>query len=228
MSARAPWLMWVRVVRLQEAFLAELERLQPSLCVTAAYGNMLPRRFLATPKHCTLNIHPSLLPLYRGAAPVNRCLQAGDSETGVSLAFTVLACDAGPVLAQRRVPLDGDEQTPELLQRLFSEGAEMLVEALPRVWTAAAAAEAAAQDDAAATAAPKMAKGDAELDFSQPAETLHNKVSPSCALQGQVCWHVLHLQLGDRVCRCAALRAGPARRRLFALWSQARRTRSSP
>lgn len=83
-----------------EDFLAELENLRPDLCVTAAYGQFLPQRFLDIPKFGTLNVHPSLLPRYRGASPVQRCLEAGDSETGVTVAFTVLKMDAGPVVRQ--------------------------------------------------------------------------------------------------------------------------------
>ena len=98
-----------------EAFLEALAELQPDLCITAAYGCFLPQRFLDMPKFGTLNIHPSLLPLYRGAAPVQRCLEAGDAVTGVTVAFTVLAMDAGPVLRQVERPLQGDEQAPELL-----------------------------------------------------------------------------------------------------------------
>jgi methionyl-tRNA formyltransferase len=71
--------------------------LQPDLCVTVAYGNFLPKQFLAIPVFGTLNIHPSLLPKYRGAAPVQRCLEAGEVVTGVSVAETVLKMDAGPI-----------------------------------------------------------------------------------------------------------------------------------
>lgn len=83
-----------------EEFLAELEGLEPDLCITAAYGQFLPRRFLDIPKFGTLNVHPSLLPLYRGASPVQRCLEAGEEKTGVTVAFTVLKMDAGPVVRQ--------------------------------------------------------------------------------------------------------------------------------
>ena len=164
---------------------------------------MLPRAFLDLPRCGTLNVHPSLLPRYRGAAPVQRALQArlrgrrgalrgvrgaararhalgalaspgpaaapppdarararaaqdGAAETGVSLAFTVLACDAGPVLEQRRAAPGPDEASPELLARLFRLGARMLVAALPEVWAGRAAAAAAPQDEAAATHAPKV------------------------------------------------------------------------
>lgn len=161
---------------LQEAFLEALEGMQPDLCVTAAYGNMLPQRFLDLPRHGTLNIHPSLLPRYRGAAPVNRALEAGDPVTGVSLAFTVRACDAGPVLAQQQLPLTGDEQAPELLRTLLAAGTELLVRSLPQVWSGAAAGAAVPQDDAAATHAAKMQKEDVWLDFSRSADELHNQV----------------------------------------------------
>lgn len=84
----------------EEAFLSRLNELQPDLCVTAAYGCFLPQRFLDMPRLGTLNVHPSLLPLYRGAAPLQRCLEAGDDAAGVTVAFTVLKMDAGPVLRQ--------------------------------------------------------------------------------------------------------------------------------
>ncbi len=83
-----------------EEFLAELEELEPDLCITAAYGQFLPKRFLSIPKFGTLNVHPSLLPLYRGASPVQRCLEAGDTRTGVTVLFTVLKMDAGPIVRQ--------------------------------------------------------------------------------------------------------------------------------
>ena len=91
-------------------FLDTLRALGPDLCVTAAYGNYLPTAFLSIPRHGTLNIHPSLLPRYRGAAPVQRALEAGEEWSGVSVLFTVKEMDAGPVLAQRRVRLDPDVQ----------------------------------------------------------------------------------------------------------------------
>ena len=164
-------------MNLQEPFLQQLQDLQPDLCVTAAYGNMLPQRFLDTPKRGTLNIHPSLLPRYRGAAPVNRCLENGDAVTGVSLAFTVLKCDAGPVLAHQEQQLEGNEQAPEVLQALFEMGSKLLVQQLPRVWSGEAEQAAQPQDEAKATHAAKMHKAEGLLDLAgSTAEQLHNKV----------------------------------------------------
>jgi len=149
------------------------------LAVTAAYGHILPQRFLDLPRHGTLNIHPSLLPKYRGAAPVPRAVEAGDADAAaVSLAFTVLRCDAGPVLACRRAAPPGtDEPAPELLARLFAEGARLLLEHLPVVWAGGAAAAATPQDERAATHAPKMRKEEGELAFGAlGSRALHNRV----------------------------------------------------
>lgn len=88
-----------------KAFLETLRGVAPDLCVTAAYGNYLPTAFLEVPPHGTLNIHPSMLPAYRGAAPVQRSLQDGVPVTGVTVLYTVKAMDAGPILAQQKLPV---------------------------------------------------------------------------------------------------------------------------
>ncbi|GFH07147.1 uncharacterized protein HaLaN_01908 [Haematococcus lacustris] len=138
-------------------FLSSLTRLDPDLCVTAAYGNMLPQRFLDLPRLGTLNIHPSLLPKFRGPAPVQRAVLAGVSETGVSLAYTVLRCDAGPVLAQERVQVSSDEAAPELTARLFQRGARLLLQAMPSLLDGSATpATATPQDETQALHAPKV------------------------------------------------------------------------
>ncbi|XP_075640026.1 uncharacterized protein LOC142611777 isoform X2 [Castanea sativa] len=111
----------------EDMFLSNLKALQPELCITAAYGNILPRKFLNIPPLGTVNIHPSLLPLYRGAAPVQRALQDGVKETGVSLAFTVRALDAGPVIACERLEVDDQIKiTPEESWLYFDKEALVL------------------------------------------------------------------------------------------------------
>lgn len=94
----------------EDDFLSCLALWQPDLCITAAYGNFLPKKFLDIPTLGTLNIHPSLLPKYRGAAPVNRTILNGDEETGVSILYTVLKMDAGPILAQERMQISPEIQ----------------------------------------------------------------------------------------------------------------------
>ncbi|WRX21305.1 Formyl transferase [Theobroma cacao] len=144
----------------EEAFLSSLTTLQPELCITAAYGNILPTRFLNIPSLGTVNIHPSLLPLYRGAAPVQRALQDGVKGTGVSLAFTVRALDAGPVIARERLEVDDQIKAPDLLALLFSEGSKLLISKLPSIF------------DGSARITPE----ESWLSFDDEALVLHNKV----------------------------------------------------
>ncbi|CAM9285194.1 unnamed protein product [Discosporangium mesarthrocarpum] len=158
-----------------EGFLLELEELRPDLCVTAAYGQFLPQRFLDIPTLGTLNVHPSLLPHYRGASPVQRCVEMGDTETGVTVAFTVLKMDAGPIVRQTVRKLNGDEKTPELLLSLFEEGTEQLIDCLPLVWDGSIKTR--PQDDEAATKARKITVEEARCCFkTNSAFTIHNKV----------------------------------------------------
>ncbi|XP_022948301.1 uncharacterized protein LOC111452018 isoform X1 [Cucurbita moschata] len=161
----------------EDKFLSTLKALQPELCITAAYGNILPTKFLNIPALGTVNIHPSLLPLYRGAAPVQRALQDGVKETGVSLAFTVRALDAGPVIAFEKFEVDEQiKQAPDLLALLFLEGSKLLIRELPSILDGSAEKKAQPQDESKATNAPKIAPDEAWLSFDQEAYVLHNKV----------------------------------------------------
>lgn len=160
----------------EDKFLSTLKALQPELCITAAYGNILPTKFLNIPALGTVNIHPSLLPLYRGAAPVQRALQDGVKETGVSLAFTVRALDAGPVIAFEKFEVDEQIKAPDLLALLFLEGSKLLIRELPSILDGSAEKKAQPQDESKATKAPKIAPDEAWLSFDQEAYVLHNKV----------------------------------------------------
>uniref|UniRef100_A0A7N2N0X2 methionyl-tRNA formyltransferase n=1 Tax=Quercus lobata TaxID=97700 RepID=A0A7N2N0X2_QUELO len=159
----------------EDMFLSNLKALQPELCITAAYGNILPRKFLNIPPLGTVNIHPSLLPLYRGAAPVQRALQDGVKETGVSLAFTVRALDAGPVIACERLEVDDQIKAPDLLEFLFSKGSVLLIRELPSILDGSAKVKAKPQDDSKATSAPKITPEECWLYFDKEALVLHNK-----------------------------------------------------
>ncbi|KAL0350306.1 UNVERIFIED_CONTAM: Methionyl-tRNA formyltransferase [Sesamum radiatum] len=160
----------------EESFLSSFKVLEPELCITAAYGNILPTKFLKLPSMGTVNIHPSLLPLYRGAAPVQRALQDGVRETGVSLAYTVRQLDAGPVIACEKVEIDDYIKAPELLELLFARGSELLIRELPSIFDGSAKAKALAQDESKATLAPKITPEESWLSFDQDATILHNKV----------------------------------------------------
>jgi methionyl-tRNA formyltransferase len=153
------------------AFLSALASLQPDLCVTAAYGLILPPAFLRTPRVGTLNLHPSLLPRWRGAAPVPRALQAGDATTGVCVAWTVSALDAGPILAVEEVVVPPDATAPALLEELMGRGARLLLANLSTALSfpdADAAMAAATPQDATGrtpTHAARLSKAEACLDF---------------------------------------------------------------
>jgi len=158
----------------QEDFLQRMEDLEVDLCITAAYGQYLPKRFLRAPKFGTLNVHPSLLPLWRGASPVQRSLEAGDEVTGVSVLFTVTKMDAGPIVAQEERRLEGDETAPELLMELFEKGTNLLVDSLPAVFDGSATPSEQNEEDA--TAAAKISKEDAKCDPSvESALAIHNQ-----------------------------------------------------
>lgn len=168
-------------------FIDALRLLEPDLCVTAAYGQVLSEEFLKIPKFGTLNIHPSLLPEFRGAAPVQRAIESGVHETGVTVAQTVKAMDAGPVVAQVRWPVDEQTKAPMLLEQLFDVGAQELIRLLPTYFLGQCTLR--EQDHARATKASKISIEEAILMPSQQgALALHNKVRafagwPGCRLR---------------------------------------------
>lgn len=167
----------------EEQFLAVISDWRPDLCITASYGNYLPQRFLSIPRFGTLNIHPSLLPRWRGAAPVQRSLESGDATVGVSVLFTVKRMDAGPITKQTQMKLGGDEQFPEVLSALMARGTADLLEALPSVW--AGTAPQWQQDEAAVTEAPKFDNSDSYINFqTMGARQIHNRCRALCGTFG--------------------------------------------
>ena len=115
-------------------FLQEFGQVCPDLCITAAYGQYLPKRFLQTPTYGTINIHPSLLPKWRGASPVQRSLEAGENPLGVTVLYTVSKMDAGPIIAQSTLEVQDHETTTTLLPKLFQLGTQSLIDILPKVF----------------------------------------------------------------------------------------------
>ena len=155
-------------------FLTNLQAMSPDLCVTAAYGNFLPTKFLKIPKFGTLNIHPSLLPKYRGASPVQRALENGETVIGVSVLKTVLKMDAGPILSQIKIPLEGHEKAEEVLALSFDTGIKELVRLLPSVWDNSVALT--EQDESQATLASKLSVEESPINFQVlSAATVHNR-----------------------------------------------------
>jgi methionyl-tRNA formyltransferase len=162
-------------VRIKEdAFLDSVRELRPDLGVVAAYGRILPDALLQIPRIGMINVHASLLPAYRGAAPVHRAVIAGDRETGVSIMRVVKELDAGPVFAVARTPI-GDDQTSVEVERVLADlGASLLVDVVDHI--AAGRAIEVPQDHARATHAPKIAKEEGRIDWALPASAVHNLV----------------------------------------------------
>src|SRR5215212_1824095 len=156
-----------------EAF-ARVREAAPDVIVVAAYGLILRREVLELPRLGCLNVHASLLPRHRGAAPISAAILAGDAETGVCLMRMELGLDTGPVLARRSTPIDPTDDTPALTDRLAVLGREVLVETLPR-WAAGEIVPV-PQDDSLATYAPKITREDARLNWSRSAEDLWRQV----------------------------------------------------
>ena len=154
--------------------LAGLAALQPDLMVVVAYGLLLPRGVLEVPRLGCINVHASLLPRWRGAAPIQRCIEAGDRETGVTIMQMEAGLDTGPVFLAKAVPI-GTEDTGGLLHDRLSElGASALMEALPGI--AEGSLRPRPQDDALATYASKLTKDEALIDWTRSAEGLARKV----------------------------------------------------
>jgi methionyl-tRNA formyltransferase len=157
-----------------EAFLAAVAELRPDLGVVAAYGRILPDALLAIPRLGMINVHASLLPAYRGAAPVHRAVIAGDSVTGVTIMRVVQELDAGPMLARVSVPIGPDATSPEVETQLAERGAALLLEVVEQFADGTPAET--PQDHARATHAPKILKTEGPIDWSLPAAQIHNRV----------------------------------------------------
>lgn len=157
-----------------EAFRTELDVAAPDLAVVAAYGRLLPQWLLDHPRHGTVNVHASLLPKWRGAAPVHRAIMAGDTETGVTIIRLVKAMDAGPMLARCARPIGPDETSDAVEAELAELGAELVVTAIDRIGAGTQIEE--EQDHAAATFAPRLTRDDGPIDWRSPASTIHNQV----------------------------------------------------
>ncbi len=143
------------------------------LFVIAAYGQILRQAVLDIPPRGTLNVHPSLLPRHRGPAPVAAAILAGDAETGVTIMLTGRGMDTGPILTQRRAPLERRETTASLTPKLFALGADLLLETIPR-WLAGAIAPR-PQDERLATVTRLFTRDDGVLDWSRPALELERQ-----------------------------------------------------
>lgn len=152
----------------------QFQALDVDLGVVAAYGKILPEWVLRVPRVGMVNVHASLLPKYRGAAPVHRAILAGEAETGVTIMRVIEALDAGAMIAKRARPIGPDESSDVVERDLATMGADLLLEVLPEILTGRAIET--PQVEADATYAPRLTKSEGRIDFAASAASVHNKV----------------------------------------------------
>ena len=186
-------------------FLDHVRALKPDLGLVFAFGQLLPRELLDIPARGFINIHPSLLPKYRGAAPIQWTLINGDEETGVTILQVTPKLDDGDMLLQERTPVDPQENAVELGERLARLGADLAVRALDLLETGKA--EFTPQDESQVVWAPALTKDDGRLDWTQPTLALHNRI------RGVQPWPGASTRLGNKnlkIHRAAPAEAPPA------------------
>jgi methionyl-tRNA formyltransferase len=172
-----------------EAFLHQLGEIRPDLIVVAAYGHILPAGILDLPRFGCLNVHTSLLPKYRGAAPIQWAILNGETETGVTLMKMDAGLDTGAILAQDRTPIQPADNAQTLHDRLGALGAALLVKTIPGYVSGKIIPQ--PQPDSGVSHAPKIRKQDGRIDWRQPATAVWNRV------RGLFPWPGAFTQLAD-------------------------------
>ena len=157
-----------------EAFAELLESLAPELIVVAAYGKILPENVLSYPKLGCINVHGSLLPKYRGAAPIQRAIMDGERETGITIMYMAEGIDTGDMLAKASCEIYPDDNFETLHDRLADMGAKLLCETIEKLEDGSASRE--KQDDLKSTYAAKITNDDCIVDFNDDAAKIHNQI----------------------------------------------------
>jgi methionyl-tRNA formyltransferase len=173
----------------QESFLAELRPLAPDLIVVAAYGQILPQSILDLPRFGCLNVHTSLLPKYRGAAPIQWALLNGDPETGVTIMKMDAGLDTGAILAAQSTPIAASDNAQTLHDHLAALGAQLLVRTIPDYVAGKLSPHPQPTDGAGY--ARKITKEDGHLDWTQPARALWNRIRAFTPWPGAFTFHLV-------------------------------------
>lgn len=181
-----------------EDFLGEVAKLEPEVGIVVAYGKILPKALLDIPKHGFLNVHGSILPAWRGAAPIQRSIEAGDRETGVTIMRVDEELDHGPMFAIATTDIGPDERTPQLAKRLATIGAEALAKVLGEI--ASGTAVETPQDHARATHAAKMEKQEGEIRFDETTATIYDRFRAFDP------WPGIFIHSGDEVIKLTDMR----------------------
>ena len=172
---------------------ALVESLHPELTVVVAYGQILPQKLLDVPKFGSVNVHASLLPKYRGAAPIQWAVLDGEAETGVSLMYMTRRLDAGDVIATVRTAIGAEETAPELWDRLAKLGGELLVATIPHLQDGTASRT--PQDESVFTYAPMLTKAMSPVDWNRSAAAIHNQI------RGLQPWPCAVAEIDGRLCK---------------------------
>lgn len=173
--------------------LATIRELAPELIVVAAYGRILPNDILDYPARGCINVHSSLLPAYRGAAPINWAILNGDKETGVTIMHMAEALDAGDIILQETTPVSDEEDAEELYARLADMGARLLLRAVDRI--ADGTATRTPQEESRVTLAPMLSREMSAMDWNRPAQELHDQV------RGLIPWPMAVTELDGVRCK---------------------------
>lgn len=147
--------------------LEELMQLDADLIVTAAYGQFLPTKFLNFPRFGAVNVHASLLPKYRGGAPIHYAIMNGDKETGVTIMRMVAKMDAGAIISQRAIPITGEDDVASMFEKLSVVGADLLIETLPALF--AGTITEVEQDEALVSFSPNISREQEQIDWNKTA-----------------------------------------------------------
>lgn len=158
----------------QPETIEELKQWQPDVYIVAAFGQILPQTVLDMPPHGSINIHASLLPRWRGAAPIQAAIRAGDDQSGVTIMKMDAGLDTGPILTQYAIPLAPDETGQSLHDKLAGVGAELLIETLPGYLDGTIKPQ--TQDDDLATYAPTMKKAEGQINWSENATDIERQI----------------------------------------------------
>lgn len=154
--------------------LDEILSLQPDLVVTAAFGQLLPKEILEAPKYGCLNVHASLLPAYRGGAPIHQAVIDGQTETGVTIMYMAQKLDAGDIISQKSIPIEQSDTTGDLFEKLSVVGRDLLKETLPTIINGSNARI--VQDESLVTFARNISREQERIDWKQSAQDIYNLV----------------------------------------------------
>ncbi len=165
---------WQPLVLKDGAFQEVLDEIRPDLIVVAAYGRILPEYILNYPRFGCINVHGSLLPKYRGAAPIQRAVMNGEKETGVTIMKMEKGLDTGDMIYKVSTPIEPEDTAGTVFDRLAELGADALIKAIEQIVSGTAVYE--KQDDSQATYSPMISKAEGAIDFDQPAAMIRNLI----------------------------------------------------